>query len=166
MDTKRIYARRIILSLLVGLFFGVVVTEIPIFFLYKTARAPQEIVLTIPKGTAEQVARGEQPPSIPQNMIFVMGDILTVKNEDEVNHQLGQLWVPANSSASLTLNEPADFVYQCSFQPGKVFGIEVRQPLTLLTHIAGIAGPGLSLGLLLALYSVVMPVKKKENAPA
>ena len=61
MDTKRIYAKRILLSLLVGLLFGVIVTEIPIFFLYKTARAPQEIVLTIPKGTAEQVARGQQP---------------------------------------------------------------------------------------------------------
>ncbi len=166
MDTKRIYAKRILLSLLVGLLFGVIVTEIPIFFLYKTARAPQEIVLTIPKGTAEQVARGQQPPSIPQNMVFVMGDTLTVKNEDEADHKLGQLWVPANSSASLILNEPADFIYECSFQPDKLFGIEVRQPLTLLTHIAGILGPGLSLGLLLALYSVVLPAQKKENAPA
>ncbi len=166
MNNKMIYLKRIVYSLLIGLFFGVIVIEIPIFFFYKTARAPQEIVLTIPKGTAERVARGEQPPSIPQNMIFVVGDTLVVKNEDEVDHQLGQLWVPANSSASLTLNQAADFVYECSFQPGKIFGIDVRPPLTLLTHIAGISGPGLSLGLLLALYSILIPVKKKENAPA
>lgn len=166
MNTRRIYIKRIVFSLLIGLLFGVAITEIPIFLLHKTARAPKEIVLTIPNGTAEQVARGQQPPSIPQNMTFVVGDTLTVKNEDAVDHKLGELWVPANSSASLALDEAADLLYECSFQPDKIFGIDVRKPLTLTTHLSGILGPGISLGILIALYSLVLPTKKKENAPA
>ncbi|MEW6083818.1 MAG: hypothetical protein AB1607_04400 [Chloroflexota bacterium] len=166
MNNRQIYTKRILLSLLIGLLFGVAITEIPIFLLHKTARAPKEIVLTIPKGTAEQVARGEQPPSIPQNMTFVVGDILTVKNEDAVDHKLGELWVPANSSASLFLDQAADLLYECSFQPDRIFGIDVRKPLTLTTHLGGILGPGISLGILIALYSLILPTKKKEHAPA
>jgi hypothetical protein len=165
-NTKRIYYKRILISLLIGLLFGVAVTEIPIFLLYKTARAPKVITLIIPKGTAEQVARGEQPPTIPQNMTFVLGDTLTVKNEDIVDHKLGSLWVPANSSASLFLREAANFAYDCSFQPGNSFGMDVRKPLTWVTHLGGIAGPGLSLGILIALYSLALPIKKKEDASA
>lgn len=166
MNPRRIYIKRVALSLLVGLLFGVAVTEIPVFLLYKTARAPREIVLTIPKGTAEQVQRGEQPPTIPQNMIFVVGDVLTVKNEDVTDHRLGELWVPANSSASLSLDQPADLLFECSFQPDEYFGIDVRKPLTLATHILGILGPAVSLGILLALYSLALPVEKKEHASA
>lgn len=164
MDTKRIYIKRVILSLLIGLLFGVAVTELPIYLLYRTARAPKEIVLTIPLGTAEHVARGEQPPSIPENMTFVVGDTLIVNNEDETDHKLGSLWVPAHSSARLYLGEAANFAFDCSFQPGKYFGADVRKPLTLTTHISGILGGGLSLGILLALYSLVMPIKKNEHA--
>lgn len=166
MSAKRIYIRRVAISLLIGLLFGVAVTEIPIFLLYKTARAPKEIVLTIPEGTAAQVARGEQPPAIPQSMTFVVGDLLTVKNEDVVDHKLGELWVPANSSASLQLDQAADLLYECSFQPDGGFRIDVREPLTLATHLGGILGPGISLGILIALYSLALPTKKKDNAPA
>ncbi|WKZ48372.1 MAG: hypothetical protein QY306_03255 [Anaerolineales bacterium] len=166
MNAKRIYVKRVLISLLIGLLFGAIVTEVPIFLLYKTARAPQVITLVIPKGTAEQIARGEQPPSIPQNMTFVVGDTLVVKNEDVVDHKLGTVWAPAGSSASLYLGEAANFAYDCSFQPDNYFGMDVRKPLTWLTHLGGIAGPGLSLGILLALYSLILPVEKKEHAPA
>ncbi|MCC6298244.1 MAG: hypothetical protein IT314_03020 [Anaerolineales bacterium] len=164
MNERKIYTKRIILSLVIGMLFGVAVTEIPIFLLYKTARAPEEIVLVIPKGTAEQVERGEQPPAIPQNMTFVAGDVLTVRNEDGVDHRLGEMWVPANSSASLSLDQPADLLFECSFQPDAVFGIDVRKPLTLTTHVLGIIGPGISLGIILALYSLALPIEKKEHA--
>lgn len=166
MSAKRIYIRRVAISLLIGLLFGVAVTEIPIFLLYKTARAPKEIVVTIPEGTAAQVARGEQPPAIPKNMTFVVGDLLTVKNEDVVDHKLGELWVPANSLASLQLDQAADLLYESSFQPDGRFGIDVREPLSLATHLGGILGPGISLGILIALYSLALPTKKKDNAPA
>lgn len=158
--------KRIGYSLLIGLLLGVVISEVPFIFLRETARAPKEITLVIPQGTSEQVARGEQPPTIPENMVFVVGDTLIVKNEDEVDHKLGPLWIPANSSAQLSLDEENSFAYECSFQPGKYLGLDVNEPLTTGTRIYGMIYAGLPLGVLIALYSLVMPSKKKENVAA
>lgn len=158
--------RRVIYSLILGMLLGIATTEISFLFLRETARPPKQITLLIPKGTAAEVARGEQPPTIPQNMLFVVGDILIVKNEDIVDHKLGPLFIPANSSAQLALNQEENLSYECSFQPGNYFGLDVHEPLTLGTRISGIVDVGLPLGILIALYTVVMPVKKKENASA
>jgi hypothetical protein len=145
---------------------GVLISEVPFLFLRDTARMPREIVLTIPAGTADQVARGEQPLSIPQNMMFVVGDRLLVKNDDSVDHKLGPLWIPANSSAQLLLDQEESFAYECSFQPGNYFGLDVREPLTPGTRIYGIIYVAFPLAILIALYSFIMPPKKKENVVA
>lgn len=158
--------KRILLSLGFGLLIGVTVSEVPFLFLRETARPPREIVLTIPSGTSEQVARGEQPPSIPENMTFVVGDRLVVTNEDVVDHKLGPLWIPANSSAQLSLDQEENLAYECSFQPGKYFGLDVREPLTPRTRIFGIIYVALPMAILFALYSLVITPKKKENVPA
>ena len=142
------------------------INEFTFYFLKETARPPQEIVLTIPAGTAEQVARGEQPPAIPENMVFVVGDTLIVQNEDTVDHKLGPLWIPANTSASLSLDQEESLAFECSFQPGKYFGLDVREALTTSTRLFGILYSGLPMAVLIALYSLAMPVKKKVNAPA
>lgn len=164
--SKSIIVKRILFSLLIGMFIGALVSEIPFLFLQETARPPQEILLTIPIGTAERVARGEQSPSIPESMIFVVGDILVVENKDAVDHKLGPLWIPANSSAQLSLDQEENLAFECSFQPGNYFGLDVRQPLTLSTRINGTLRAGLPMGILIALYSLVIPSKKKENALA
>jgi len=166
MPSTKIITKRILVSLLLGLLLGVAIGEIPFLFLRDTARPPQEIVLTIPAGTAERVSRGEQPPSIPQNMIFVVGDTLVVDNQDSVDHKLGPLWIPANSSAQLSLNQKESFAYECTFQPGNYFGLDVREALTLSTRLYGITYVGLPIAILIALYSLVIPVKKNENAAA
>jgi hypothetical protein len=158
--------KRIAISMFVGILMGVVISEVPFIFLQETARPPQEITLVIPKGTAEQVARGEQPPTLPENMSFVVGDTLIVKNEDVSDHKLGPLWIPANSSAQLSLDEKESFAFECSFQPGKYLGLEVNEPLTTATRIYGMMYVGLPLGIMLALYSLVLPSKKKENVAA
>ena len=158
--------KRILFSLLIGLLLGVVVSEIPFIFLRETARPPQEILLTIPAGAADQVARGQQPPSIPESMIFVVGDILVVQNQDVVDHKLGPLWIPANSSARLALDQEESLAFECSFQSDNYLGLDVHQSLTLSTRIYGIWYAGLPMAILIALYSLVMPSKKKENVPA
>lgn len=158
--------KRIVYSLLAGLLMGVVISEVPFIFQRDTARAPKEITLVIPKGTAEQVARGEQPPTIPESMSFVVGDTLIVKNEDVADHKLGPLWIPALASAQLSLDQEESFAYECSFQPGNYLGLEVNEPLTTATRIYGVLYVGTPLAILIALYSLVLPYKKKENAPA
>jgi hypothetical protein len=166
MPPRNILIKRLLISLLVGLLIGAAISEIPFLFLQETARPPQEVVLTIPLGTADQVTRGEQPPTIPTDMIFVVGDVLVIRNEDTVDHKLGSLWIPARSSAQLALGQEESLAYECSFQPGNYFGLDVREALTLGTRIYGILFAGLPLGVLIALYSFIMPVKKNENDPA
>ena len=166
MPPRNVLLKRFFISLAIGLTLGALVSEIPFIFLRETARPPQEVVLTIPLGTADQVARGEQPPSIPSDMTFVVGDTLIVKNQDSVDHKLGPMWIPANSSAQLSLNNEESLAYECTFQPGKYFGLDVHESLTLRTRLYGILYAGLPMVVLIALYSFVMPVKKNENNPA
>jgi hypothetical protein len=163
---KNFLLKRILLSILFGLVIGVTVSEVPFLFLRETARPPREIILIIPAGTSAQVARGEQPPSIPENMTFVVGDRLVVRNEDSMDHKLGPLWIPANSSAQLALDQEESLAYECSFQPGKYFGLDVRQPLTPRTRLFGIFYVALPMAILFALYSLVVTPKKRENATA
>src|SRR5688500_17598391 len=104
--------KRILFSLVVGLVLGAVIGEIPFMFLRETARPPQEILLTIPKGAADQVARGEQPPSIPERMIFRVGVKLVVQNQDVVNYKLGTLWLITSSSAGLSLDREDSLAFE------------------------------------------------------
>lgn len=158
--------RKILVSMLIGLLIGVAVGEIPFIFQRETARQPKTVAITIPLGTAERVARGEQPPTIPENMVFVVGDVLVVENNDSADHKLGPLWIPAHTSAQLALSQKENLAYECSFQPGKYFGLDVREPLTMSTRIFGILYAGLPLGILISLYMFAFPSKKKENVAA
>ena len=155
--------RRALLAAIIGLAFGALIAEVPFLFLRETARAPMDVLLTIPNGTADLVAHGEQPPSIPAAMKFVVGDTLVVKNEDSVDHKLGSLWIPANASARLALNEKENMAFECSFQANNTIGLDVYEPLTFSTRLIGMTSTGLPMAILFGLYALVMPAKKKEN---
>jgi hypothetical protein len=119
-------------------------------------RPPQEVVLLIPEGTSQRVAQGEPVPSIPEEMIFVVGDVLVVRNQDTESHQLGPLWVPALSSASLNLDEPMQYVYKCSFQTSSYMGLEVKTPTTLGTRFQGLFLAAPATIIFLFLYSLLL----------
>lgn len=154
--------KRFLLFLVAGLVFGSLLAEIPFVLMPHSTRSPQQILLVIPAGTAEQVARGQQPPAIPQGMVFVVGDTLRVRNDDSIEHQLGPLFIPPGSSASLALETQENYQFQCSFTQSKYFGLNVTEPLTMSTRLTAILLGGLPMGMLLAVYSLVMwPARKK-----
>lgn len=156
--------RRVALSLLAGILFGLLISEVSFQILKETNRAPQTVQLLIPAGTAEQVSRGEAPPDIPDKMTFVVGDVLVVKNEDSVDHELGPIWIPAGASAQMVLDRDQNFVFACSFQPSNYFGLDVREPVTIWTRLGGIIFAGLPMGAIIALYSLIAwPVGKQEE---
>lgn len=127
-----------------------------------TSRPPRTIILEIPQGTSAKVANGINV--LPQNMIFVLGDTLVVNNQDSVAHTLGPLFIPAESSASLKLNQVGNLSYVCSFQPSKYEGLDIQAALTLGTRIEGILIAGIPLGMLFALYSLILrPLKKADT---
>ena len=158
--------RRIGIAMLVGIAIGILVNEVTFAFLREESRPPERIVLVIPAGTAELVAQGQQPPSLPGDMTFVTGDTLVVRNEDAVDHQLGPLWIPAGSEASLALETTGRYTNTCSFQTERVLNLDVNEALTFGTRFQGIFLTGVPLGVLLALYAnLAWPARtgKKPN---
>ena len=166
--TVPIILRRIIVSMLAGLLFGVAISEMTFYFLNTGETRPPEVVsLNIPPGTAQRVALGEASPGLPASMYFVVGDTLTVNNLDSVVHQLGPLFIPSGSSSSMKLDSEENYAFTCSFIPSKYIGLSVRPPLTIVTRVLGILEAGLPMGFLIAVYSIfAMPLKKRVSALA
>jgi hypothetical protein len=158
----------VIVSLVIGIFITAVFTELSFRFVSRANdRSPETITLVIPAGTAAKVALGEQPTSIPADMTFVVGDTLVVNNEDYADHQLGPLFIPAGTKASMTFNTIQNYAYSCTFTPTKYIGLDIKEPLALSTRILGVLSAGLPLGTLIALY-VVFAIRpgEKKNRPA
>lgn len=158
--------RRFLIFVALGIVVAIGINELSFFFLRSDAgRGPDRIELIIPAGTAERIARGEPNPSIPNDMTFVAGDSLVVKNMDVVDHRLGPLFIPSGSSASLTLSDANKYAYACSFQDTQVFGMDVQEPVTAATRLYGILLAGIPLGLMLAIYSLIIwPLKPASGA--
>ncbi len=119
-------------------------------------RAPQAVELLIPAGTAERVAAGEGVPAIPDELTFVVGDVLLVVNQDTVDHQLGPIWVPAGSTGSLVLDQADKFSYRCSFQPSRYLGLNVRAGTTAWSRVQALLLATPPTAVLLFIYSLLI----------
>jgi hypothetical protein len=158
--------RRLIITLLVALALVWIGSEVAFYFLKEnTDRAPEQIELVIPAGTADKVAAGEAVPSIPDEMVFVLGDTLVVKNEDSVVHELGPLWIPPLSKASLLLDTADRYAYSCSFQPSQYLGLNVKQPTTWQTRVTALGYSVPATTVFLFIYSLVLwPINPKPKS--
>jgi hypothetical protein len=162
----RLAIRRLIIVTLFSLVLIFVASE-AFYVLQKESheRAPQQVELVIPLGAAEMVSRGENVTAIPEEMVFMVGDTLVVKNEDSASHQLGPLWIPAYSSASLSMDTAARYVESCTFQTSQYLGLDVRQPTTLGTRLQALVVAGPVTIIFLFIYSLlVFPLEKDTRA--
>jgi len=158
--------KRIIISMLLGIILAAITTEVSYQVLKRENREPTRVELVIPAGTAASIEKGEAPPGIPEDMTFVVGDTFVVSNQDEVDHQLGPLWIPPGTSASINLDTEENYSYECSFQTTRIFGLDVLQPVTLGTRLTGILFAGFPLGALFSVYSVLLTSDKKKEQDA
>lgn len=157
--------KRILLSAALGFALAAVTTEFAYFLFKRENREPMIVEIVIPPGTAEQIRRGAGAQvEIPKDMNFVVGDTLKVVNQDSENHTLGPLWVPPGSSASMKLETEASLLYECSFQPENYFGLDVQEPVTSRTRASGIFFAGFPLSMMFAVYSGLIPAKKKKES--
>lgn len=156
--------QRIVLAFIAGLLMAVLMTEAAYFLLKKENREPTTIEFQIPAGTAQLMRDGENPQILSSDMRFVVGDTLKVINNDNENHQLGPLYIPANSSASLKLDTEENLIVECSFESTKFVGLTIQEPVTWNTRVRGYFFSGFPLGTLFAVYSgLIVSKKKKEN---
>ena len=134
------YLVRLVITILVSVVVVAAINEgAYLFQKEKYDRPPKTIQMVIPAGTAERLAEGESIDSIPEKMVFVIGDVLEVINQDAVSHQLGPVWVPAGATGRLELNEPNRYAYSCSFSNTRYLGLDVRKPTGLDTRLSALA---------------------------
>jgi hypothetical protein len=166
----RPYLKRLALIFVVCLALVTIFNEVTYLFQKdNNERTPQIIQIVIPAGTAQRVASGEPVPSIPPGLTFVAGDVLEVINQDQTDHQLGPLWAPAGTTASLSMDVPEKITVACTFQTNKFFDIEVRPATTLGDRIKALALSAPTVTALVFLYSLAArPIEssagQKKNA--
>lgn len=154
--------KRVLLCILVGMAISALISEVS----YLINHDPNDrdkahrVELVVPAGTAERIANGETSIGVPNRMSFVAGDLLIVKNEDSVAHQLGPIWVPPQSSGVLEIGAARDYSYACSFSDTQTFGLEVRPELSAFSRFNAVAAMGLPTSAMFALYSfLIFPLK-------
>jgi hypothetical protein len=163
-DQKTIFAAllRIAICLLIGIAGGWLISE-GSYQLNKvpgTRDEPRQVELIIPAGTSAKLAKGEAVVDIPTKMTFVEGDVLVVRNQDSVSHQLGPVWVPPQSSGVLQIQEANTYSYSCTFEKSKILGLEVLPRLTIGSRVQGVLAVALPSAVMLTLYSfLVFPLK-------
>jgi len=135
--------RLLIASLLAAVFVGLINEGAHLLFKDDTDRPPRTVEIEIPPGTAAKVSGGEQVSSLPEEMVFVVGDTLKVRNRDSAAHELGPLYIPPGSSASLRMDDASQYVLGCSFQPSQYLGFDVRSRTTAASRLEafGLAAP-------------------------
>lgn len=167
--TRLLFKRGLVrLLILTAISFALVLAFSEVSFILQkeeSDRAPQVVEIFIPEGTAQLIAAGNRITSIPEEMTFVVGDVLVIHNNDSVQHQLGPLFIPAYSSASLAMNTADANAYTCSFQQTQYMGLEVRTPTTNWTRLQGLLLAAPATAIFLFVYSlVVVPLEKKPKA--
>lgn len=162
----RPYLVRLVITLLISIVFVGAFNEVTYQFQKEQSdRPPQTVELDIPPGTAQRVAAGQDVPSIPSEMTFVVGDTLLVKNEDSVSHQLGPIWVPPGTIGSLVMGNVNKYSYSCSFQASRYLGIDVTPPTTPGIRLAGMLLGAPTMAVLIYMYGLlIFPIKQKVAA--
>jgi hypothetical protein len=154
---------RLAAGLLLGLLLGGLISEGAYLLLpnKQLRRAPEQIEIVIPAGTSAKIEQGQSTSILPDDMRFVEGDVLLVTNQDAVPHQLGPLFAPPGATSRLALDAANQYTYACSFETDRYVGLEVVPQLSLNTRLEGLATIGLPTGMMLFVYSFLIPVKKK-----
>lgn len=113
-------------------------------------RPPEIVLVAIPAGTAERIARGEATNPIPGDLRLRPGDTLVIRNDDVVGHAFGGYAIAAGTAFVLPVGAADGGRFVCSFHPSGSLALEVEGPVSP----AGIAVTsllvGLPIGLLLA----------------
>jgi hypothetical protein len=136
------------------------------YFLLKDQndRAPKTIQMIIPEGAAASVEAGQNPIDLTEDMVFVVGDVLEVTNQDSLSHQLGPIWVPPGTTGRLVMENIGKFAYSCSFSTTQYLGLDIRQPTTLGTRLLALSFAAPTMTALIFIYSLAaFPIKAPEE---
>jgi plastocyanin len=76
--------------------------------------AAHEYRITIPAGTAQRIAAGEDPAIVPAEIRLARGDILVIHNQDESGHQISDFWVGAGETIRQQFRQAGVYQGECT----------------------------------------------------
>ncbi len=112
------------------------------------ARQPRRYELTIPPGSSELIAAGENPLEIPRIWSFLADDTLVIDNRDSVPHVLATWYVPAGETREVILQPIFAGALVCTLHPSGTIDVvvDVRRFDWRLPTIPAVAfGPALAI---------------------
>ncbi len=119
-------------------------------------RGPEVVLVAIPRGTADLIARGATTSPIPADLRLRPGDTLVVRNDDTVGHRFGGYTVAPGTILTLPVASADRGRFVCSFHPSGTLALDVVEPASPLGIVASSLLVALPVGLLLAALSVFM----------
>jgi hypothetical protein len=89
----------------------------------------RQLVIVIPVGTAERIAAGETDSTPPHQIEMVLGvqDVLVIRNEDIVWHQVGPYRIAPGHTLIQRFSQSGVIRQTCTITPGKQVEIVIRE---------------------------------------
>jgi hypothetical protein len=93
----------------------------------------RQYVIVIPAGTAERLAAGDETNAPPHSFELVLGvrDVLVIKNEDSVWHQVGPYRVAPGHTLQQRFSRPGTIQAACTITSSQQVEIVVRERRSL-----------------------------------
>ena len=92
-------------------------------FLSPEAREDINEQLVIPLGTAEAIAKGRGAPFVPNTLALRPGGRITIINEDNAEHSIGNNIIPPGATAEITAPADGSGGFVCSIHPSGFIGV-------------------------------------------
>jgi hypothetical protein len=120
---ERVSLRILGASLVLGFMIGTLLTAVAwTSFGVDQVAPPKDVTLTIPLGTAADIAAG-RPASLPSEVRLISGDRLVLDNQDLVVHTLGGWQVNPGQSLTILAEAAAANVFACTIHPSGTLGL-------------------------------------------
>jgi len=147
---ERISLRVLGASLVLGFLIGILLTVAAwTSFGVDQLAPPKDVVLTIPNGTAAEIAAGLRPTAIPSEIRLVSGDRLVLDNQDVSVHTLGGWTVSPGQSLTIVAEAAAVNVFACTIHPSGSLGLIITPRPGLIDAILVIIMISVPIGLVL-----------------
>lgn len=86
-----------------------------------------DLVVVIPDGTGERVDAGDDLDLLGDEVEVSRGDTLTITNDDDRIHQIGDVVVRPGETEELEFPSEGRFVYTCTIRPNNSITFSVRE---------------------------------------
>jgi hypothetical protein len=87
---------------------------------------PQVVELVVPSGTADRLAEGEEVVVLPAELHLNVGDVLRIRNEDDIDQEVGPWMVEAGGQFELRFGAAGSYQGVCPLAEGEEYLIEVE----------------------------------------